>query len=383
MDLATKKVEFLSPDTADVDDFDLTEDGKTLAYVTNEKGASALHLLDTASRQSRPGPKLPLGVVSGLRWHKDGSLLAFTMETAQSSSDAYSFEPATGKVERWTFSELGGLNPNNFVEPELVSWKTFDGREISGFLYKPDPKKFSGKRPVVVEIHGGPEGQSRPDFLGPWNYIVNELGVAVLMPNVRGSLGYGKTFSQLDNGVLREGAYKDIGAMLDWIPTRPDLDAGRVLVGGGSYGGHMTLAVAYLYSDRIRCAIDVVGPSNFVTFLQNTSGYRRDLRRVEYGDERDPKTRAFLEKTAPLNNADKIKKPLFVVQGANDPRVPMSESVQMVQKIRGVGTPVWYLMAKDEGHGFAKKNNRDFQFYANIVFMKQFLLGDGTATESK
>ena len=379
MDLATKKVEFLSPDTADVDDFDLTEDGKTIAYVTNEKGASALHLLDTASRQSRPGPKLPLGVVSGLRWHKDGSLLAFTMETARSSSDAFSFEPATGKVERWTFSELGGLNPDNFVEPELVSWKTFDGREISGFLYKPDPKKFSGKRPVFVEIHGGPEGQSRPDFLGAWNYIVNELGVAVLMPNVRGSLGYGKTFSQLDNGVLREGAYKDIGAMLDWIPTRPDLDPGRVLVGGGSYGGHMTLAVAYLYSDRIRCAIDVVGPSNFVTFLQNTSGYRRDLRRVEYGDERDPKVRAFLEKTAPLNNADKIKKPLFVVQGANDPRVPMSESVQMVQKIRAVGTPVWYLMAKDEGHGFAKKNNRDFQFYANIVFMQKYLLGEGTA----
>ena len=196
----------------------------------------------------------------------------------------------------------------------------------------------------------------------------------MMYPNVRGSTGYGKTFSKLDNGLLREGTYKDIGALLDWIGTRPDLDASRVMIQGGSYGGHMTLAVAYVYSDRIRCAIDVVGPSNFVTFLQNTSGYRRDLRRVEYGDERDPKTRAFLEKTAPLNNTEKIRKPLFIMQGGNDPRVPLSESEQMLQKIRAVGTPVWYLMAKDEGHGFAKKNNRDFAFYSAILFMKEFLL---------
>ncbi|HEX4440146.1 MAG TPA: prolyl oligopeptidase family serine peptidase [Thermoanaerobaculia bacterium] len=379
MDLATKKADFLTPDTADVDDFDLSKDGKTLAYVTNEKGTSVLHLLDTASRQSRPGPKLPLGVVGGLRWHDDGGALAFTMDSARSSADAYTYEPATGKVERWTFSELGGLNPDRFSEPELVTWKSFDGREISGFLYKPDPKKFPGKRPLLIEIHGGPEGQSRPHFIGPWNYIVEELGIALLQPNVRGSLGYGKTFSQLDNGFLREGTYKDIGAGLDWIRTRPDLDADRVVVGGGSYGGHMTLAVSYLYSDRIRCSVDVVGPSNLVTFLENTSGYRRDLRRVEYGDERDPKMRAFLEKIAPMNNAEKIRKPIFVIQGGNDPRVPMSESVQIVQKIRGIGTPVWYLMAKDEGHGFAKKNNRDFQFYATILFMNQYLLGEGPA----
>ncbi|MGH9364084.1 MAG: S9 family peptidase [Thermoanaerobaculia bacterium] len=374
MDLATKKTDFLTPDTADVDDLDLSLDGKTLASVTNEKGVSALHLLDTASRRELPGPKLPLGVVSGLRWHRDGGAIGFTMETARANADAYSYDVRAGKLERWTSSELGGLNPETFAEPELVLWKSFDGREITGFLYRPNASKFPGKRPVTIEIHGGPEGQSRPDFLGLWNYIVNELGVAVVLPNIRGSSGYGKTFLQLDNGFLREGSYKDIGALFDWIRTRPDLDADRVMVGGGSYGGHMTLAVAYLYSDRIRCAYDVVGPSNFVTFLENTSGYRRDLRRVEYGDERDPKMRAFLEKTAPLNNAEKIKKPLFVIQGANDPRVPLSESVQMLKKIRGVGTPVWYLMAKDEGHGFAKKSNRDFQFYAAVLFMKEFLL---------
>jgi dipeptidyl aminopeptidase/acylaminoacyl peptidase len=377
MDLATKKLDFLTPDTADVDEFDLSEDGKTIAYVTNEKGVSVLHLFDTASRRETPGPKLPLAVIFGVKWHKDGGILAFTMETARSNADAYTYDIRTGKVDRWTTSELGGLNPEKFSEPELVSWKSFDGREVTGFLYRPDASRFPGKRPASIEIHGGPEGQARPDFLGPWNYLLNELGVAILLPNIRGSSGYGKTYLQLDNGFLREGAYKDIGALLDWIRTRPDLDADRVIVGGGSYGGHMTLAVAYLYSDRIRCAVDVVGPSNLVTFLEHTSGYRRDLRRVEYGDERDPKMRAFLEKIAPAKNAEKIRKPLFVIQGFNDPRVPRTESEQMVARIRQVGTPVWYLMAKDEGHGFAKKSNRDFQFYATVLFIKQFLLGSG------
>jgi dipeptidyl aminopeptidase/acylaminoacyl peptidase len=375
MDLATKKAEFLTADTADVDDLDLSPDGKTIAYIANEKGVSVLHLYDTASQREQPGPKLPLGVLSGLKWHKDNGAVGFTLETARASSDAYSYEVKTGKVERWTASELGGLKAETFAEPELVSWMSFDGREITGFVYRPNPAKFPGRRPVSIRIHGGPESQARPGFLGTSNYFVNELGVAVILPNVRGSSGYGKTFLQLDNGVLREGTYMDIGELFEWIRTRPDLDADRVMVEGGSYGGHMTLAVAYLYSDRIRCAIDVVGISNLVTFLQNTSGYRRDLRRVEYGDERDPKMRAFLEKTAPLNNAEKIKKPLFVIQGANDPRVPLSESEQMLQKVRGVGTPVWYLMAKDEGHGFARKSNRDYQFYASILFMKEYLLG--------
>jgi len=372
-DLSAKKFEFLTPDTADVDEFDISPDGRTIAYVANEKGVSVLHLFDTAARKELPGPKLPLGVVNRLQWHKDGGILGFTLETARSNADAYSYDVKTGKVDRWTFSETGGLNAATFSEPELISWKSFDGREITGFLYRP-PAKFTGKRPVSIDIHGGPEGQARPDSLGVWNYLVNELGVAIILPNIRGSSGYGKTFLKLDNGELREGAYKDIGALLDWIRTRPDLDADRIIVGGGSYGGHMTLAVSYLYSDRIRCSVDVVGPSNLVTFLEHTSGYRQDLRRVEYGDERDPKMRAFLERTAPMTNADKIKKPLFVIQGYNDPRVPRTESEQMVQRIRAVGTPVWYLMAKDEGHGFAKKSNRDYQFYATIEFMREFLL---------
>ena len=375
MDLATKKTDFLTPDTADVDDIDLSEDGTKIAYVTNEKGVGVVRLMELATRRELPGPKLPIGVAGGVRWHKDGGAVAFTMGTPRSNDDAYSWDLDAGKLERWTTSELGGLNPQTFAEAELVTWKSFDGREISGFLYKPNASKYPGKRPVVIDIHGGPEGQANPEFIGRANYLLNELGVAMIFPNVRGSTGYGKTFTKLDNGTLRDGTYKDIGALLDWIGTRPDLDASRIMVQGGSYGGHMTLAIAYLYSNRIRCAIDVVGPSNFVTFMQNTSGYRRDLRRVEYGDERDPKMREYFERTAPLNNAEKIRKPLFIIQGGNDPRVPLSESEQMLGKIRGVGTPVWYLMAKDEGHGFAKKNNRDFQFYASILFMKEFLLG--------
>jgi dipeptidyl aminopeptidase/acylaminoacyl peptidase len=279
----------------------------------------------------------------------------------------------SGKVERWTISETGGLNPETFSEAELVHWKTFDGKSISGFLYRP-PAKFTGKRPVMVDIHGGPEGQYRPAFLGRNNYYINELGIAMIFPNVRGSTGYGKTFLTLDNGFLREDSYKDINSLLDWIAQQPDLDASRIMITGGSYGGFMTLAVATNYNDRIRCSLDVVGPSNLVTFLENTSGYRKDLRRVEYGDERDPKMRAFLERIAPANNADKITKPLFVVAGKNDPRVPWTESQQMVAVVRKNGAPVWFLMANDEGHGFGKKKNIDYQFYATVLFIQKFLV---------
>ena len=318
-------------------------------------------------------PDLPAAVIGALVGHDNNRDLGFVMTSARSPADVYSLDITTGKVDRWTKSETGGLNADTFVEPELIKWKSFDGREISGFLYKP-PAKFQGKRPVIVQIHGGPEGQSRPTFLARSNFFLNELGVALIYPNVRGSDGYGKSFLQLDNGFLREGTYKDVEALFDWMKGRDDQDADRIMVTGGSYGGHMTLAIATRYSDRIRCALDVVGISNLVTFLENTESYRRDLRRVEYGDERDPKMRDFLNEIAPLNHADKIKKPLFVVQGKNDPRVPLSESVQIVQTQKKNTTPVWYLMAEDEGHGFAKKKNADFQFYATIMFVKQYLL---------
>jgi dipeptidyl aminopeptidase/acylaminoacyl peptidase len=374
LDLVTGKHTYLTSQIPwDVDSFAVSPDGRTIAFETNEEGASVLHLLDTATGQEKPAPTVPVGLVGGLQWHNNGRDLGFVLTSARSPADVYSADVTTGKVERWTESETGGLNAQAFSDPELVRWTSFDGRTISGFLYKP-PARFTGPRPVVIDIHGGPEGQFRPGFRGRNNYFLEELGVAVLYPNVRGSTGFGKTFVKLDNGMLREDSVKDVGALLDWIPTRPDLDASRVMVTGGSYGGYMTLAVATHYDAKIRCSLDVVGISNFVTFLENTEAYRRDLRRVEYGDERDPAMREFLLRIAPANNASRITKPLFVVQGKNDPRVPYTESEQMVATVKKNGGPVWYLLADDEGHGFAKKKNQDFQFYTTVAFVQAHLL---------
>ncbi len=357
----------------DVTNFDLSNDGNYLAFVTNEDGIGVLHLLNTNTRRFKPLPKLPVGQIYGVRWHNNNRELGFTLISAKYTADAYSLNINNNKVERWTLSETGGLNSSNFSDAELVRWKSFDGRTISGFLYRP-ATKFTGKRPVIINIHGGPESQFRPSFLGRYNYYLNELGVAILFPNVRGSTGYGKTFTKLDNGLRREDSVKDIGALLNWIATQPELDPERILVTGGSYGGYMSLAVATKYSDKIKAAIDIVGISNFVTFLENTKGYRRDLRRVEYGDERNPKMREFLQKISPVNNAENIKVPLFVIHGKNDPRVPLIEAEQIVKTVRKNNVPVWYLMAKDEGHGFRKKKNIDFQFYATLMFIKEFLL---------
>ncbi len=374
LDLGTRKTTVLTPEIKwDVDEFELSKDGRWIAFVANEDGVSMLHVLDAKSNKEVSLPKLPVGVIDGIAWRDNSRELAFSLSTASRPFDAYSLDMANGKLERWTFSETGALNTSGFAEPRLIHWKSFDDRSISAFLYKP-PAKFSGKRPVIIAIHGGPEGQVRPDFLGHDNYYINDLGIAIIYPNVRGSTGYGKTFQKLDNGFLREGSYKDINSLLDWIQTQPDLDSAKVMITGGSYGGFMTLAVATNYNDRICCSVDVVGPSNLVTFLEHTSGYRQDLRRVEYGDERDPKMRAFLEQIAPANKAKNITKPLFVIAGQNDPRVPASESSQMVQVVRQNGTPVWWLLGKDEGHGFAKKKNRDYQFYATVMFVKEYLL---------
>jgi dipeptidyl aminopeptidase/acylaminoacyl peptidase len=373
-DLATKEHTYLTDHIKwDVESFQLSRDGSMIAFVTNEDGVSRLRLLDTKTRKEMPAPKLPLGLIGSLRWHENNRDLGFSMVSARSTADVYSIDVKSGKVERWTHSETGGLNTENLSEPELVRWKTFDGRMISGFLYMP-PAKFTGPRPVIINIHGGPEGQARPGYMGRSNYFLNELGVAILFPNVRGSSGYGKSFLQLDNGFKREDSYKDIGALLDWIATEKRLDKDRVMTTGGSYGGHMSFAIATLYSDKIRASLPVVGVSNLVSFLERTEAYRRDLRRVEYGDERDPKMREFMTRIAPLTNAAKITKPIFIVQGGNDPRVPLNEAEQMVKTIREGKTPVWYLMARDEGHGFNKKKNQDFQFYATVMFIREYLL---------
>ena len=357
----------------DVAGAELSKDGRQLAFTTNENGLSKLYILDTGTSGFAEVPGLPVGIIGGLEWTADGKALGLSLTTFDSSSDAYEYDLLSKKLVRWTESENGGMDLGGMRAPELITWPSFDKRMISGFIYRPGTRS-TAKRPVIINIHGGPEGQSRPSFQGRNNFLLNELGVAIIYPNVRGSSGFGKTFLDLDNGMKREESVKDIGALLDWIATQPDLDADRVMVTGGSYGGYMTLAVAVHYSDRIRCALDVVGISNFNTFLKNTEDYRRDLRRVEYGDERDPKMAAYLESISPLNHTDKITKPLFIVQGANDPRVPASEATQMKDRILANKGEVWFLMANDEGHGFRKKGNQDIQFYATVAFIRAYLL---------
>lgn len=359
----------------DIESIELSPDGRTLAFTVNEAGIARLYFLDVASGSHRRVRSLPSGQISGLRWRRDGSELAFTLSSARSPSDVYSLEPASGRLTRWTESELGGLDPSGLAEPDLIEWTSFDGRKISGFYYAAHAR-FTGKRPVIINIHGGPEGQAVPSFQGRNNYYMNELGVAIIYPNVRGSTGFGKTFAKLDNGTRRLDSVRDIASLLDWIAARPELDASRVLITGGSYGGYMTLMVASMYADRICCAVDVVGISNLATFLQNTESYRRDLRRAEYGDERDPAIRGWMDSTAALTNVAGISKPLFVIQGANDPRVPRTEADQIVRALRDRDRSVWYLLAMDEGHGFRKKANADAQYFATIQFVRRYLLND-------
>ena len=357
----------------DVDGWDLSFDANMIAFTTNEHGSDVLRFIDLATMKEIPRPSLLHGVIGGLEWRKKSTEVGFHISSARSAGDVFSYDVKAVKLTRWTNSNNPELNTNEFAEPTLVRWKSFDDREITGFLYRP-PARFTGKRPVIVNIHGGPEAQARPVFLARNNYFISELGIAMIYPNVRGSGGFGKTFLKLDNGYKREDSVKDIGALLDWIKQQPDLDGDRIMVMGGSYGGYMSLACAFHFPDRLAGAVDSVGISNFVTFLERTESYRRDLRRAEYGDERDPKMRAFLESIAPVNNADKMVKPLLVVQGLNDPRVPYTEAEQIVKTMKSKDRPVWYILAKDEGHGFAKKPNADFLFYAIVEFAKQTLL---------
>jgi dipeptidyl aminopeptidase/acylaminoacyl peptidase len=374
----------------DVDGFDLSEDGKLVAFFTNEEGFNKLHILDLSTNQELPSPDLPIGVAGGLEFRKGTHELGFSISWAQSPSDVYSYDVDSRKLERWTASEAGGLNTEAFVVPQLVRYPTFDKDEKTGkqrtipaFVYRPRADKFPGKRPVLINFHGGPESQAQPSFQGSTNYFINELGVAVIYPNVRGSAGYGKSYLLLDNGMKREDTVKDAGALLDWIATQPDLDASRVIVSGGSYGGYMTLAALTHFSDRLRGGFVTVGISNYVTFLKNTSPYRQDQRRAEYGDERNPEMRAFLEKISPLSSADRITVPMLVAQGANDPRVPLSESDQIVAAVQSKGIPVWYVVGKDEGHGFQKKSNSDFLRATVVEFMKQYLLPEQAAAKTK
>jgi dipeptidyl aminopeptidase/acylaminoacyl peptidase len=375
IDRGDKSVRILTSDIPwDVDDFDLSGDGQLLAIATNEEGISKLRLLNPKSGRTVHEAKTPPGVISGIRWHEDRRTLGFSLNAAQSPTDVWSLDATSKELTRWTESETGGLNPATFSEPALMRIESFDGTKMSGFLYRPKAGRFPGKRPCLVIIHGGPEAQSQAVFLGRYNYFIDELGIALFFPNVRGSSGFGKTFLTLDNGFKREDSVRDIGAFLDALARDPALDASRFAVTGGSYGGYMTLASLIHFGDQLRCGVCSFGISNFLTFLQNTQDYRRDLRRVEYGDERDPKMAEFLAQISPSARAHEIKRPLFLVHGKNDPRVPVTEAKQIAAEVRKNGTTVAYLEAADEGHGFAKKKNADFLFLTTVEFLREHLL---------
>jgi len=374
LDLVTHEARELTTGVPwDIEDFDVSADGRYLAYVANEDGRSRLTVLDTLHKLEMSPAALPEGLIGGLRFDAGGRRLAFTTESAESPPDVYVYELEHNALVRWTKSEVGPVDEHSFVPAQRVQYPTWDRvgrgpRMISAFLYSP---RSAGTHPVLVYIHGGPESQYRPQFRPFIQFVVNELGYAVVAPNVRGSDGYGKTFLKLDNGALREDAVKDIGSLIVWISLQSGLDREHVVVMGDSYGGYMTLASLAAYNDRLRGGIEGFGISNFVSFLEHTSAYRRDLRRAEYGDERDPKMRAYLNRISPLTNAGSIRRPLLIVAGANDPRVPLSESEQMLSRIRSGGGEVWFLAAKDEGHGFRKQANRDAYDAAAAAFLQR------------
>ena len=349
----------------------MSTDGKTLAFTVNADGWSELWLHDVASGENRKVEMEP-GILSGVTWARDARVLGFTRTGPTTTGDTWTLDVDSGEMTQWTASESGGLDRSTLIAPELIRFDSFDGLSVPAWVYRPPG---DGPHPTIINIHGGPEGQARPYYSSRTQSWL-AAGFAVVVPNVRGSSGYGRSYVMMDNGFKREDSVKDIGALLDWIAADPVLDADRVGVIGGSYGGYMVLACLVHYSDRIRAGVDSVGISNFVTFLENTKEYRRDLRRVEYGDERDPKMRAHLEAISPTTNVEKIQSALFVAHGANDPRVPVGEATQIVEAVRGAGHDVWSMVAHDEGHGFRKKHNRDLYAQLTLLFFEKHLKGE-------
>jgi dipeptidyl aminopeptidase/acylaminoacyl peptidase len=373
LDLETKKHRWLTEDIPwNVDSVVVEPESGDVAFVVNEDGQGRLYLIPKGDGPRRE-LSVPLAIVTGLEFSPDGKRLGMTLARPDAPPDAYSIDLATGELARWTYSEVGGLNPDSFVLPKRISFQSFDGRTVPAYYYRPRTASPEEKVPVVVSIHGGPESQYRPSFSPVTQFYANELRVAVIHPNVRGSAGYGKTYLQLDNAEKRLDSVRDIGALLDWIKEQPELDASRVAVTGGSYGGFMVLASLVHHGDRIKAGIDVVGIANFLTFLEKTAAYRVDLRRAEYGDERDPAMRKAFEQISPLNHAHKIRSALLVIHGRNDPRVPFFEAQQIAAKVRENGRPVWTVYADNEGHGFSKKDNSDYSRAVEVLFLAKHL----------
>lgn len=365
----------LTNESESVDQFDLSSDGQLLAIVFDRGSTSELQVLDAATLKPRTLPALPAGVITRIGWRPGSRELAFTFANVKTFGDVFSIDASLGTLTRWTTSEVSGFNPDSIPPPELVEWKSFDGLAISGILYRP-PAKFAGPRPVMINIHGGPIDRSLPRFMGRSNYFLNELGIAIILPNVRGSSGFGRRFEQADNGLAREGAIKDIGALLDWITERPDLDKDRVMLTGASYGGYLSLQAGIVYADRIRCVYEAAGMTNLVAFLEETEASRQAERRPEYGDERDPQMRAFLTSISPISRASELKTPVAVIHPSKDTRIPVGQAADFAKAVRTNGVPVWYIEYTDVGHDNfpGSAANANFNFYCWILFVKTYLL---------
>jgi len=372
LDLATTELTFLSDNSWDVEWLAVSQDGGFLAMAMNEEGYSRLELFDVSNgweaRQELMGPTLPGGVVYEITWSLDGTKLAMVFASAIDTRDIWIWDMHAANVQRATQSSLAGIRRETLATPSLVHYPTFDGREIPGFLYLPAGEQRA--LPVVIIVHGGPESQSRPVFEPVTQYMVAS-GYGVFVPNVRGSTGYGYEYQSLDDVRKRMDSVADLQYAAFWLGKSGIADPRRIAVMGGSYGGFMVLSAITTYPDLWAAAVDIVGIANFVTFLENTSPWRRKLREAEYGNlEND---REFLERISPIRSVDRITAPVFVVHGANDPRVPVGEAEQIVSALRSRNVPVEYLRFEDEGHGLVKRNNRLVAYPAIVDFLEKHL----------
>ncbi len=357
----------------DVEELALSRDGHYLGFITNAAGTGQLNLKDLHTHQDLTPPRLGSGgIMEHLRFDADGRRLAFGYATFDQPEDAFVLDVASNRVESWSHSEVGAVDTSKFVAPRLTQFPSFDrvdGRARQEPLYVYEPRG-AGPHPVLIWLHEGPEAQFRPSFDPFFQYVVNELGFAIVAPNLRGSSGYGKAYLSLDNGTQRDDVVKDLGALIVWLGSQSAFDAKRVAIAGSGYGGYLSLAALVNYGDRLMGGVDFAGMSDFITFLEGTAPYLQSQSRAEYGDERDPEMRAYLRRISPLTNADRISRPLLVVQGKNDPRVPRAQSEQIINRLRSRGADVWSLQAQDEGHTLRKQENREGYYRTLAQFLQ-------------
>jgi dipeptidyl aminopeptidase/acylaminoacyl peptidase len=354
--------------------FEISPDGTLLAVIVDRGWTSELQVIDLATLKPRPLSAITRGIISGLRWRPGSRELGFTLGSVERSNDAYSVDVTRGTLTRWTASETS-FNADRLPPPEIVTWKSFDGQVISGVLYRP-AAKFTGPRPVLVQIHGGPDLRERARWQGRSNYFLNEMGIALLYPNVRGSAGFGRKFGHMDNGKLRGDAVKDIGAMLDWVGGRPEFDKNRVVLMGASYGGWLALQAGITYNDRIRGIVAGAGPTDLVTFLETTDAARQENRRQEFGDERDPDMRAYLKSISPITRATELRKPTFIIHPTKDIRVTVDQGRELFKVLKANNATVWYAEFTDTGHANfpGTSANNDWLLASWVMFMKTFVL---------